>query len=125
MQNDQESTEIAIKIEDEKGNELMFEKFVNERFQMGHTETRCTDTSDSFGNVTTVFLKHNLGYSSDPNVDQTTFKLKIAFIQVQDFSGSKEFSSWFLGKNPNSFWTSNDNCQNNEWCELNTKRKLR
>ena len=61
----------------------------------------------------------------DPNVDQITFKLKIAFIQVQDFSGSKEFSSWFLGKNPNSFWTSNDNCQNNEWCELNTKRKLR
>ena len=60
--------EISVKIEDENRNELIFEKLVNERMEMGQTKTRCTDTGDSFGNVTTVFLKHNLGYSSDFNV---------------------------------------------------------
>ena len=124
LQNKHESTEISVKIEDENRNELIFEKLVNERMEMGQTKTRCTDIGESFGNVTTVFLKHNLGHSSDFNDDLNTFELKIAFLLVQSFPGSKEYSSWFLGKKPKSFWTSKDNCQKNDWCKLNMESKL-
>ena len=125
LQNEQDTTEISIKIKYSSGKELTFDSFAQKSFQMGHTETKCIESSQSYGNVSKVFLKHNLGFSSDwQHATYTTFKLKMAFIKVQDFPGSREYTDWVLGKNLNSFWISNETCPKDEWCKMSIKSKL-
>ena len=121
FQNKDDQTEVFIMVKYENGNERVFDKFIKKTFQLGHTESRCIELDEHFGNVSNVFLKHNLEFSSMFPTSFSSFKLKISFMKIQDFPGSTEYTSWFLGNRKNSFWISNDSCQKGEWCEMSNK----
>ena len=75
----------------------------------------------SFGNVTNIFLKHNLGFSSKNN----PLGLNVGFIKVQNSPGNNLYTSWSLGiSSENSFWITNANCQKDNWCELSPNGRI-
>ena len=125
FQNNNDQTEVSIKVKYKNGKERVFDKFIQKPLKMGHTETRCIELDEHLGNVSNVFLMHNFGYSSMFPSSFSTFKLKISFIKIQDFPGSAEYTSWFLGNPKSSFWISNDSCKQGEWCEMNKKCNLK
>ena len=125
FQNDNDQTDVSIKVKYQDGKERVFDKFIQKPLRMGHTETRCIEIDEHLGNVSNAFLMHNLGYSSMLPSSFSTFKLKISFIKIQDFPGSTEYTSWFLGNPKNSFWISKHICKQGDWCEMSKKCNLK
>ena len=72
----------------------------------------CKEVDQSFGNVTSVFIKHNQKYS---------LGLKVRFIQVQEYPGSKLYRSFSLELGKSSFWITDATCAKNEWCQLSNE----
>ena len=86
----------------------------NSEFELGRTKTMCSPSSTDWGNVTKVFLKHNMRFLHG---------LKLRFIQVQDSPGSKKYSSWAIESFTNPLWIRNETCKANEWCQLRDECK--
>ena len=124
FQNYNDQTGVSIKVKYKNGKEGVFDKFIQKPLNMGHTETRCIELDEHRGNVSNVFLMHDFGYSSIFPSSFSTFKLKMSFIKIQEFPGSTEYTSWFLGNPKNSFWISIDICEQGEWCEMSKKCNL-
>ena len=78
-------------------------------FELGRTKTLCSPASTDWGNVTKVFLKHNMRFLHG---------LKLRFIQVQNSPGDKKYSSWAIESFVNPFWIRNETCKANDWCQL-------